>query len=326
MKKLFLGFLFFFTVFALSGCDLSNSDPNEETIAYETWRVSEDALDLNGDQKINEDDYQLYLEETDYETWRNSEDALDLNGDRKINKDDYDLYLSEENYDTWRNSEDALDLNGDRKIDEEDYLLSQIEDSYESWRNSDEALDLNDDQRIDDYDYFLYQTQDDFEEWRVSEDALDLNDDRRIDENDYLIYQDYLVFSGTYTITNYLYDGLESNYVYGENKLRVPEFGDLLMQMTINVGNNGQITLDIPASVILELGDLYTTFVEAGENMSITKISPFIVSIDTFLTVDGLIYNVSMYLEENENGYTASYIIGFYPDNPLITFDLVKGE
>lgn len=122
MSKKFALFVFFigFVLF-LTGCSqMPQSD-------YLVWRNSDDAEDLNGDRKIDELDYELFLNpvEDNYETWRISDEAEDLNGDRKIDELDYELFLNlvVDDYETWHLSEDALDYNGDRKIDALDYAI-----------------------------------------------------------------------------------------------------------------------------------------------------------------------------------------------------------
>ena len=88
MRKIIVGFIFVVLSIIISGCESMNSTE------YENWRDSEIAEDLNGDRKINEADYEIYVSRSYYDSWRNSEEAEDLNSDRKINEVDYQLFFS----------------------------------------------------------------------------------------------------------------------------------------------------------------------------------------------------------------------------------------
>ena len=64
----------------LLGCNSLGIGDVEELTDYQIWRNSDEAEDLNGDRKIDELDYEIYLNPpvSDYETWRNSDEAEDF--------------------------------------------------------------------------------------------------------------------------------------------------------------------------------------------------------------------------------------------------------
>lgn len=97
----------------------SSAEPSEASSAsaYEKWRDSDDAQDLNGDRKITEDDYVIWVA---YSFWRGGAGAYDFNGDLVINYKDYEVYLQ---FETWKKSANAKDWNGDGKIDISDYTV-----------------------------------------------------------------------------------------------------------------------------------------------------------------------------------------------------------
>ena len=262
----------------------------------------------------------------DYLIWRNSEDAEDLNGDRKIDEADYEIYLNSEDvsYDEWRTSEDAYDYNEDRKIDELDYELYLKELDFNDWLDSDDAEDLNEDRKIDmaDYELFLSGLQTDYELWAESDDAADLNEDGTIDEADYALFLEDSEFAGTYTITNYTFSG--SNFYIGED-MYLKDFGTHFEQITFVVDADGAISANIPATVIATMGDDFTYVIEGLNHMTLNRISQFVVGLDTYITIDGVEFNATLYLTENENGFSTSYIINFNEKTATVTFDLVKG-
>lgn len=90
--------------------------------AYETWKSSDSAEDMNGDRRITEEDYDIYKE---YKEWKNSDNAYDYNGDKRINYDDYSFFKDPSNVDfmTWLNSDLAYDYNNDRFVDKLDFLV-----------------------------------------------------------------------------------------------------------------------------------------------------------------------------------------------------------
>lgn len=267
------------------------------------------------------------LPQSDYLLWRNSEEATDLNGDSKIDELDYDLFLNPEgmDYETWRNSEDSEDLNGDRKIDELDYeiYLNQGTDDYETWRNSEDAEDLNGDRKINELDYDLYLNPpvDPYEIWLGSEDAKDYNLDDTIDEEDFAIYTDFLELAGSYTIANYTYEGTNT---YIGNKIYLKDFALHLENIELIVDLEGNIDAQITQELITLLDDTYSIFLEGLENMTIERISPLLFAIDTTVTIEGIELAVSLYLTEIENGFSTSYTINFQNVIGIVKFDIIK--
>ena len=155
-----------------SSADSSASQPSssEAESEFEKWKKSADATDYDGDGKIDEKDYAVFL-------WLYSDDARDLDGDRKINYADYVLL---EAFKTWKKSAEAEDLNGDSKIDIDDYLLYQ---KFLTWKESTDGADLDGDGSIDYADYLLYLP---FAEWLAGDEAIDIDGDGKIDYSDYV--------------------------------------------------------------------------------------------------------------------------------------------
>jgi hypothetical protein len=228
----------------------------------------------------------------DYETWRSSKNAEDLNGDQKIDRADYEIYLAEIDYQTWKNSDQAEDLNGDRKIDKADYAI------------------------------FLSPPLSNYEIWKASNNAIDLNNDGIINESDYALYLVSSEFVGTYSITNYVFDG--SPYTYVGNKLYLAEFGQYLEQITFVVDIKGDVVANIPSSTIASFGSDFAKVLEALNNVSFNRISPFLVGLDTSVTIDSTVVNVTLYLTAIENGFITSYVMNFNDETGTISFNLIK--
>lgn len=196
---------------------------------------------------------------------------------------------------------------------------------YDVWKLSDIAYDYNGDRKIDAIDYEVYLLQNSYSYWRESLLAYDYNGDHLINESDYDLYLNVSEFVGEYRITNYTYDGLPRNSLLtGTSKIYLKDLGLYFAQMTITVESNGEITLDIPSDMITSLGDIYDYMMEASENMRITRISPVLASIDTLIILDDTEVHFSIYLGEYEGGYSTSFVIGFFAEQPTITFDLEK--
>ncbi|XFA98500.1 hypothetical protein ACAG96_06440 [Candidatus Izemoplasma sp. B36] len=258
---------------------------------------------------------------SDLDLWKNSDEAFDYNGDRKIDQEDYDIYLLQNDYEFWKTSDEALDYDNNHIIDELDFEKYKLHTNYNYWKLSEEAIDLNGDAFIDETDHEIYNN---YDFWINSDEAEDLNDDSTIDVSDYEVYIEYVEFVGTYYLTNYTYDGAES-HSFGENVL-FSDMGDYLSQITVSVNGRGEFTVTIPDNIKTIFGDSHLIMIEAANNMTISRLSPFIVAIDTNVIMDGIEYNLTIYLDETEAGYSASYIMGFYYDEPEITFDIVKAE
>jgi len=250
--------------------------------------------------------------ESAFELWRNSDEALDINGDRKIDEADYGLYLLESDYAYWKDSDEALDLNGDRKIDEDDHIIFRLYNNYVYWFNSDQAEDLNDDRTIDETDHEIYVH---YDAWLKTSEGLDLNDDESIDVKDYEIYVEYQEYIGEYEITNYNYDGSENYALEDEDYIFFTDLDTYLYQITIEVNNRGQVIVHIPETVQDVLGSITDIIMVASNRMTISRISPLITVIDTQVTVNEVLVNFTLYLEETDNGFTTTYVMGFYDDN-----------
>jgi len=114
--------------------------------AYDIWKESSEAKDLNGDGKIDIEDFLLYMKGTQgnpgnpgdngksaYQIWKDSTAAADLNGDGNIDEADFLIYMKgtqgnpgdngKSAYDVWKESSEAKDMNNDGNIDEADYFL-----------------------------------------------------------------------------------------------------------------------------------------------------------------------------------------------------------
>ena len=165
----------------LCACNVTKQSNNPiEKTDYDKWLESDDAVDVNGDNKIDETDYQIQLA---LNAWLDSDDATDYNNDRRIN---YDDYVISEAYKEWKKSDASQDLNGDKKISFEDYEAYR---AYLAWKSGEESIDLNDDKKIDIEDYlaFIGKEYQSYTTWKKSEDAFDYNEDEIIDKSDYEI-------------------------------------------------------------------------------------------------------------------------------------------
>ena len=321
----------------IASCDFTPQGTTVSLSAYETWRNSENALDMNGDRKINEEDYTLYLDsllvtteistdisittQSPYEIWKNSDTALDYNDDRRIDEEDYQVYLMLNDYDIWRDSEAAIDLNDDRRINEEDYELYKLHSNYNYWSASVKAEDLNGDGVIDEIDFEIF---DNYDFWLISVEAEDLNSDTLIDVLDYEIYMKYKELVGKYYLRNYVYEGNEAYLI--QNGAKYCELGAYLGQIIITVENNGEVSAIIPDEALSAFGEGYSTILEALNNISLERISPFIVVMDTVVTIEDTEINITIYLNEEENGFSIRYVVSFYEDDPVITLDIIKAE
>jgi hypothetical protein len=263
---------------------------------------------------------------SDYEIWRNSGNSEDLNGDRKIDELDYEIYLEGNvvDYDAWRVSDDAEDFNGDRKIDELDYEIYVNQNAaYDAWLISDDAEDLNDDSKIDELDYNLYLNPvNPYNEWLASAEAQDYNLDDVINEEDFEIHLDFQSLAGNYSIANYVYEG--NSITFGDNGL-FKELGAYLDGITLVVDGQGNIDVQLTNDLILLFGDSLPIVLEALENMTIERISNFIIVIDTFATISDVVVSATLYLTEIENGFSTSYEINVKDSTAVLTFEIIKG-
>lgn len=292
--------------------------------AYEVWKNSENAQDLNDDSVIDELDYAIYLDPplTAYEKWKNSDEAVDLDGDRKINESDYTIYLIMNDYTYWKNSQEALDMNNDRKIDESDFESYKLHNFFDYWNSSEISDDFNDDGKVDSIDFEIYVN---YDNWKLSKEAEDLNSDSLINIEDFEIYIEFIEFVGSYHIANYTFSSTKTYIISGAN-IRLGDFGLYLSQILIEIDNKGTMIVTVPDTVKSALDIFYDVLIEGVNNMTISRISPFIVVFDTSVTIETVEVNFTLYLNETEGGYSATYIIGIFDEKPTMTFDIIKAE
>jgi hypothetical protein len=252
--------------------------------------------------------------QSDYEIWKNSDEAEDLNGDRKINVDDYDLYLNPPQTTTATATVTEITTQSD----------------YEIWKNSDEAEDLNADRKIneDDYDLYLNPPQSNYEIWKNSDEAENLNNDNEINEADYSIYLEFSEFAGDYNVTNYSYIGsslsIQTNDLNSVNSIELEDLGQYLNQMVFSIDNDGDVYASIPSTVIASLGVSFAIVIDGLNNMSLARISPYLVALDTNVTIDDIIVHITLYLTETESGFSTTYVINYDENISTVTFNLVK--
>lgn len=215
------------TSLALSSCSLggdilASSGSTAATVAdsdaYSEWLNSDEATDFNGDRKINEDDYNIWVA---YSAWFNSDSAADVNGDDKINIADYNIYVG---YTAWKKTSDAIDMTGDAKIDIDDYQEWLL---YETWKSSSSALDLDGDKDVDDYDYVIYKA---FLSWKDGENAGDYNADRTINALDYVYWLNYTKWVA----------GASAMDINGDAKINMDDYALYLGYLTWSTGKNAK--------------------------------------------------------------------------------------
>ncbi len=102
------------------------------------------------------------------------------------------------------------------------------------------------------------------------------------------------------------------------------ELGSQLELITINIDDDGEINVNIPSTVIATLGNTFPILLEAIENVSITRISLSLVVLDTYISIDDITLNATIYLTETDNGFTGTYNISYDGAEGIITFDVNK--
>ncbi len=228
-------------------------------------------------------------------------------------------------YDVWRRSEFAEDLNGDSKIDRLDFDIYQYQEAFRDWRNSDDAEDFNGDRKINELDYEIYLSLKDYDNWRKSDKAEDLNGDRKIDKEDFMIYLENLRsedLAGVYIIKNYEYDG--SEFYYLGNFLSFSKVGELLSNVRLTVNHAGRVSANLDQALLHQLGEDYQVVYEGLDNMTMTQLSRFLLSVDTSVTIDGVKVYVTIYLTKINNGYLATYSFFIGEERATISFHLIK--
>jgi len=260
--------------------------------------------------------------ESECDLWKNSDDAEDFNEDRKIDEADYEIYQMKNSLAYWKKSAEATDLNGDRKIDATDFEIYKLHNYFDYWIDSEAAEDLNGDSLINEIDFDIY---DNYDYWINSIAAEDLNDDSKIDISDFEIYIEYEEFQGEYYLSNYNYYGSPGDHIKPYD-IAIKDLGFYLSQIQIIVNSKGRVVITIPEAVRTAFGHYYSVLLSGANNMTISRISPLIVGIDTFVVIDDVNVNVTLYLSEIDNGFTTSYVIGFYDEKPSMTLDIIKVE
>ena len=228
-----------------------------------------------------------------YKEWKLSEEATDYNGDSKINEVDYEYFIAIENYENWLLTEDAEDINEDRKIDELDYEIFLLETN------------------------FIY--------WALSDYATDYNKDSVIDELDYDAFLNGSEFAGIYKVENYAYFGAEEIYISGaEGRIYFTDLSTYLEDLEFVVDQQGLVSIALPLATQNVLGESYNVILDALEGMTITRLSPYLSSIDIELLYGEQEVSYSVYLNETDTGFSVDYTFLVSSKQVKIEFDLVK--
>jgi hypothetical protein len=247
-----------------------------------------------------------------FSTWVNSAQAIDMNGDGNIDQADYALWLE---YLAWRDSDTAEDYNNDRKINTVDFMIFK---QYSGWRISNDAIDLNDDRRIDILDFIIWL---DYLKWKDSDDAADLNNDSKINELDYRIFLDGSEFEGNYRIRNYAYNGPGLQLI--QSGVKFSELGNIVNSITLSVDNTGEVSATLPNELRTTLGSDYNVILSVFNDMTIQRISPLLIAIDTVVVIGGAPLNLTFNLTEITGGYRTSISLAFEAGNITISFELI---
>jgi hypothetical protein len=248
-----------------------------------------------------------------YLAWIESDIAIDMNEDLRINREDYALWVE---YLVWRDSDSAEDFTGDRRINTEDYMLWV---NFNAWRLGNDALDFNDDSRIDILDYRIFG---DYTLWLEGDDALDFNDDDLVDELDYILFLEGNEFAGEYYITDYNYSGPEVYLI--DSGIFFSDLGYVIDEFILMVDLTGAITIDIPNYLKTLLGSDLLIIETTFNNMTIERISPFIVVIDTTILLAGTTINLTFNMTEIEGGFFTSTSFAFQTQTVVIFFDIIR--
>lgn len=160
-----------------------------------------------------------------------------------------------------------------------------------------------------------------FELWVESKASKDINGDKKIDEEDYELYLLGDFDPGTYRIINYTYEG---NPFYIGDNLLLKKFGTYLEQIVFTVDQEGVVTAEISEEAITAMGEEYDYVIEGLNHITLTRISKLLIALDTYVTIDLVKFNVTLYLNENENGYSTEYTINYDEKTATMTFDLIK--
>jgi hypothetical protein len=247
-----------------------------------------------------------------FATWVNSTQAIDINGDGSINQTDYTLWLE---YLVWRDSDAGQDYNDDRKVNTIDFMIYK---QFNIWRISDSARDFNDDKLINILDYIIWL---DYLDWKDSDEAEDLNNDSKINDLDYEIFLQGSEFEGNYLIRNYNYVGAGLQLL--QSGIKFSELGGVLESITLTVDISGEISATIDNTLKSQLGNDLSVVESVFDNMTIERISPLLVAIDTVVIIGGTTINLTFNLTNITGGYRSTTTIVSNSQTITISFDLI---
>ena len=114
-------------------------------LSLEDWLEGPEALDLNDDGEIDEEDFQIFVDEMgpigpgpgpglSLEDWLEGPEAMDLNDDGVVDEEDFQIFVDEMgpigpgpgpglSLEDWLEGPEAMDLNDDGVVDEEDFQI-----------------------------------------------------------------------------------------------------------------------------------------------------------------------------------------------------------
>ena len=281
-----------FVLFTACGEESKTSTTSKTPVVseYERWKNSDEAVDLNDDGRITEEDHVLWK---DYSVWRASEEAYDYDKDRRITFNDYSFFTS---YEEWKVSSSAIDLNGDRKITMKDYEL---------YRNPEKTNYIT---------------------WMKSESAVDLNGDEIIDEQDWKIAEVYVEFIGSFRITDFTLGETYPGFV--DSGFYLYDFAGYLPDIVFSVDKFGKTSWTFPEELKTRLGTDWNTVDNAVKNSIMERLSDKLSRL--YVTIPSESVVLFAYLTEKEGvDYTTSFSYSFYDVNDgtnkvvEVSFDIV---
>jgi hypothetical protein len=149
-----------------------------------------------------------------------------------------------------------------------------------------------------------------------------LNNDGKINEADYGLYLLRSEFTGEYYIADYTYEG--SQTIYFGNTLALKDLAETLYQVRFIVDNDGNVDAIIPSKVLASLGDDAAMVFDGLKNMTITRLSKYLVVIDTDVLLEGVDFKFTLYLTEIEGGFSTSYSMNFNGKISVMSFNIMK--
>lgn len=294
-KKFITVVLFVIIALFLCSCDDGTSTPVPSSNKGNKPSQSEDSSQGNNQQN-SQDEYSVR-----FNTWAESDSAGDLNNDEEINEEDFEIYLA---YISWLDSDDAIDYDKDRKVDMSDY---EYYNAYKTWKLSDNSYDLNADRRIDYEDYALYLNPDamSFVKWARGAYAADVDGNGEIDEEDYFYSQQFIDFIGTFRITDFTY-GNEMNVGFDESEFTIMDLIDYLPDITVTIDKYGKFSCTYPQEMEEALG-VDNSLVQAAINSArASKMSDYYSRI--YFTIDGIYVSIPL-TERREGVYSTVFSV-----------------